>query len=391
MAALAAACMLLVPAWAQQESETSEDRQRLQALLADGVDKMRAGKPAEALAEHFEPVAREYESRYRSADKKVYSSRSTVETLFYLLQGAVAEPKQSATVYSANWGLAYFLKGYALIELKRLPEAGAALDSAVALAPKNAQYLNERGQSFILEKNWDAARKIFVEAESAAREFSPEHLRTSELSRALRGQGYVQIELNNLDEAEKLYDRSLAMNKDDRMARGQLRYIAGLREKRSDEAAAAADPAMKDFVFAWRMAEAQFISPSVQSYARTYLTGVWNDQGTQRRADMPEQKAMLECITAIAPAPEKARMVFVIDDKGIITKAHTDQSGWVAECMQTKLVGHRIPGPPRAPLHYCGRYTKTGDDSYELSNCGPAPLLRSCERTGGATRCSVAR
>jgi len=384
------ALIVCLSAWGQSTGTSPIDDKRLQGMLTDGIALMRAGQAAQALANYFEPVIQEYEQRYRDGKTRVYSARSPTETLLYALEAAKAEPRQNASVYSGNWGLAYFLKGYALVELKRPAEAVVAIDSAIALSPQNAQYLNERGQLYIVAKNWSEAQKTFAAAEKAAREFSPPEVMKAELGRALRGQAYVRIELNQLDEAEKLYTQCLELNKDDRMAQGQLRYIAGLRTRRSDAATAPPDAASSGFSAAWGMAEAQFSVPAVMDYVRTFsLGGIWNDQGIQKYARMPDDKAVLECLTAIMPGPEKARMVFVVDEKGLVTAAHTDQKGWVAECMANKLVGHRMPPPPVAPMYFCSRYEKTGENTTQLSHCGAVSLVRSCGRNGISSTCQV--
>lgn len=375
-------------AWGQTAGNPAPDEKQMDASLVEGMVKLRAGKAGEAIAGHFEPVIQEYETRYRDGETRVFSTANPVESLVYMLEAANAPTKKNAAVFSANWGLAYYLKGYALVELKRPVEAAAALDAAIGLAPRNSQFLAERGQLFLTEKRWAEAQKIFIAAEAAAREFSPPQARNAALGRALRGHAYTLIELEQLDEAEKLYTQCLQLNKDDRMAQGQLRYIVGLREKRNDAAAAQADPASKEFHAAWRMAEAQFISPSISGYARHYATGgIWNDQGVQRRAVMPDQKAIAECVTAISPGPGKARMVFVIDEKGMVTAAFTDQKGWVAECVTEKLIGHRVPAPPRAPMYFCSRYEKTGENTTETSNCGPLALVSVCEQAGTTKQC----
>lgn len=222
-----------VSAWGQAAGAPPLDDKRLQAQLVEGIGVMRGGRPAQAIAQHFEPVIQAYEQRYRDGKTRVYSALGAAETLFYVLEGAEAQPRQEVRVYSGAWGMAYFLKGYALGELMRSSEAAVALDSAIALSPQNAHYLNERGHLHLLARNWTEAQKVFAAAEKAAREFSSPESRKAELGRALRGQAYVRIELNQLDDAEKLYAQCLQLNPDDRMAQGQLRHIAGLRERRA--------------------------------------------------------------------------------------------------------------------------------------------------------------
>jgi tetratricopeptide (TPR) repeat protein len=376
--------------FAQGQGDTNAEDQQMMGLLASGAEKMRSGRAAEAITEHFDLVIAHYERKYRNNEGQVYSSRMQTETLAYLLQHATGTPKQKATVYTYGWGLAYFLKGYAYVEMRRLPEAAAALDAALALSPKNSQYLSERGQVHLIEKDFAAAFEKFSAAETAARTFSPESVKTTELSRALRGQAYIHIEQGKLDDAERIYRQCLELNANDAMAKGQLRYIAGLREKQADEAASQADPSYKTFALAWRMAEAQFISPSVRAYASGNVAGsTWNDQGVSRRLVMPEAKAAAECLTAIFPSPQKARMVFVIDDAGVVIGAHSDQGGVMDECIKGKVIGHRVPVPPKRPFafHYCSRFERLNLTTTETSNCGPTTTVRICQQQGNTTHC----
>lgn len=142
---------------------------------------------------------------------------------------------------------------------------------------------------------------------------------------------------------------------------------------------------------AWKAAEAQNADPAAQSYSRKWVPAgaIWNDNGVQRRVTMPEEKALLECVTAVFPAPQSARLVFALDEKGVVTRAFSDQTGYSAECIQSRLPGHRVPPPPKAPFYLCTQYTKRGDSGSVTTGCGPRPLSTSCERKGTTSTCSV--
>ena len=136
-------------------------------------------------------------------------------------------------VVSENWAYAYYLKAYSLLELGRISEAKETLARALELSPRNSQFLSEFGHIYQLEKNWPKALEMFQASEAAAREFSPPELKATEHSRALRGLGYVHIELGQLDEAEKIYQQCLEIDKTDERAAHQLQYISNLRAKQS--------------------------------------------------------------------------------------------------------------------------------------------------------------
>ncbi len=73
------------------------------------------------------------------------------------------------------------------------------------------------------------ALDLFEQAEEAADTFSPEALKADELARAKRGQGYVLIEIGQLDKAEAKYRECLAINHNDSIALQELEYIKRLR------------------------------------------------------------------------------------------------------------------------------------------------------------------
>ena len=157
------------------------------------------------ITEHFDKVIAAYELRFKDDRRKFYTARWQIESLMYLVEAAASkeEPKRGAVVVSSLWSDAWYIKGYALVELRRIGEAKSALESALALAPRNSQYLGELGNLYLGLRDWPQAFATFEKAEVAAREFSPPEVKNAELSRAWRGMGYVYIEQNRLDDAEK--------------------------------------------------------------------------------------------------------------------------------------------------------------------------------------------
>jgi tetratricopeptide (TPR) repeat protein len=219
-----------LPAWCQgaPPSATEEDAKASQ-LLENGVRLMQSKKPTEAM-QIFDSVASGYENKYKGKNTKFYSARSPAETLFYVLDAANSN-KGGATVVSGNWGYAYYLKAYALLDLGRVSEAKVELQRAVSLSPQNSQFLSELGHVYQLEKNWQSALQIFQRAEAAAKEFSPPNARNAELGRAWRGMGFVDVELNRLDDAEAMYRKCLELDKNDAAAMRELRYVQGVKAK----------------------------------------------------------------------------------------------------------------------------------------------------------------
>ncbi|MGI0026038.1 MAG: tetratricopeptide repeat protein, partial [Nitrososphaera sp.] len=225
--------VLLFPtvSWGQGGSlppSANEDPSHAQ-LLNDGLRALAAGKPKEAI-ELFEKVAASYEEKYRNTKTRILCARSPQESLIYLLEAA--KDNMDAKVISPTWADAYFYKAYSLLELGKIHQAKSALERALALSPRNSQYLSEQGHIYQREKNWPMAIQTFQAAETAAREFSPPPAKENELCRAWKGLGYVFVEQSRLDEAEKMYRQCLELNKDDTNAAKELRYIQGLKAKK---------------------------------------------------------------------------------------------------------------------------------------------------------------
>jgi Flp pilus assembly protein TadD len=185
-------------------------------------------KPAEAVQECDKVIAA-YKAHYATSKKRVYCAGSSAESLGYLLKAT--NDNASAVVLSPTWATAYFMKGYALQDLKRLSEAKTNVQQALALSPFNSQYLSELGNIYQIEKDWTKAELQFKEAEDNAA-LMPEAEKATELARARRGQAYVLVELGKLDEAEKKYRQCLETDPNDKRAQQELKYIQGLREKK---------------------------------------------------------------------------------------------------------------------------------------------------------------
>lgn len=187
---------------------------------------MNVGKPDEAIKAHLDPVIRHYEEKYAQESRKVYCSRSSPETLAYMVEAAAK--KKEAIAVGPEWSMAYFMKGYVLLDMNRAAEARQNLERALDHSPYNAQYLNELAHVLQKEKSWDESQKLFVRAEECARTFSPEGAAIGEQTRALRGQGYNLVELGKLAEAKAVYRKCLKLDAGDRAAQAELKYLETL-------------------------------------------------------------------------------------------------------------------------------------------------------------------
>ena len=205
------------------------DEQAQVALLGSGLELLKQRRPADAIATSFDRIIARFGEKFGTDTRKIYSARTMQESLFYMLQAANA--KQAAVVVSPVWSQAHYFKGYALVELGRLPEARASLERALAMSPMNAQYLEELGDLSLREKNLAAALEKFQLAEEGARVYAPDATKNAELARAWRGVGYVLVEQGKLDEAEALYRKCLELDKNDQRAAAELKYVLNAKAK----------------------------------------------------------------------------------------------------------------------------------------------------------------
>jgi len=225
--ALLALFVAVAAAWADASATNPDKDPQIAKLLQDARRLIDSNKPETAI-ENCDKVITAFKARYEDGKQKIYCARTSPESLGYLLQAANETTK--AVVLSSTWANAYFMKAYALQDLRRMAEARTNVQLALGLSPFNSQYLSELGQIYQLEKNWPKARQQFESAEDHAK-LSPEEAQAMELGRARRGVAYVFVELGKLDEAEQKYQQCLAADPNDKKAKRELEYVRGLRAK----------------------------------------------------------------------------------------------------------------------------------------------------------------
>lgn len=222
--------MCPVKGWAQNvDAANAQEESMLAQRLAEGERLLHSRKVEESL-DYFDKVALAYEEKFSGNSTKYYSARTPNEAMMYMVEAASTKAG-AAKVVSSNWAQAYFLKAYALVEMRKLDEAKAALERALALSPRNSNYLSELAAIYLHKKEWSSALQAYQLAEAAAKDFSPPNIKDSELARAWRGKGYVYVEQNRLDDAEKMYRQCLDLNKNDIKAINELRYIQKVKSK----------------------------------------------------------------------------------------------------------------------------------------------------------------
>lgn len=189
--------------------------------LIEGFRAIKAAKPDQALRVAEEIIIAE-EQRFAGEKRLINAARSLDEAVLYA--GLAGTQHKSSIVLGSTWADAYFLKGFALIDLGRGDEARPWLDKAVALSPMNAQYLAERGEWFKNRKDWDRSFADFEEA-SAAAEFSPADSKSFERRRALRGMAYVRVEQARFAEARPYIQECLKLEATDTSCKNELQFI----------------------------------------------------------------------------------------------------------------------------------------------------------------------
>jgi tetratricopeptide (TPR) repeat protein len=193
----------------------------MQKLRTEARRLIGSKQPADAVVECDKIIAA-FEAKFRSSKKHIFCARTSAETLSMLLKAAV--DRKDAEVLSSTWADAYFLKGYAQVDLGKIAEAKATYLKALDLSPLNSEYLSELAQIYVVEKDWPNAKQFFEEALDNA-ELSPESTKSRELGRARRGIAYVLVEQGKLAEAAKIYEQCLDSDPNDATAKTELNWV----------------------------------------------------------------------------------------------------------------------------------------------------------------------
>lgn len=223
--------MFLLSGCATQESQpvaaTEVDEPKTAEYYVElGVSYLQ--RHAKTAAEYFDKAI-ELCKNQNGHFENVYATRSLPETFFYTSKASI-EGKDAIAI-SAVCADAFYLKGYAALDLGEVEQAQVLVEQALALSPVNAMYLSELGHIYHVKQEWEKALQIFLKAETAAQSYSPDDVEISELTRALRGSGYSLIELGRLDEAESKYYECLEIDKNDEISQRQLAYIKAVRSE----------------------------------------------------------------------------------------------------------------------------------------------------------------
>ncbi len=217
------ACATSQPPRTNNVSDTPNEAE---VYLEKGYGLLSNGDIRRAIIE-FDKAIAVCETEYSNSEKRVYASRGTKETLYYLVKAAAE--KQDASVIEPTCAEALYLRGYAGLDFGQLEEAEDYINKAIRMSPVNARYLSELGHIYHVNREWEKALVTFRKAEEYAHTYSPEQIKELELTRAMRGVGFSLIELGRLDEAEEKFRECLKLDANDIKSKKELEYIESLR------------------------------------------------------------------------------------------------------------------------------------------------------------------
>jgi tetratricopeptide (TPR) repeat protein len=134
--------------------------------------------------------------------------------------GSKAVVEQTANVYPS---IALML-GSDAVERKQYTEALGYLERGLALQPQHASLLIEKTAALVGLRRLPEAMAV---ADAALA--SDDLLLTTHAAPFHRRRGFVLVEMGRLDEAQKAYEESLKLEPDNATAKGELTYIRGLK------------------------------------------------------------------------------------------------------------------------------------------------------------------
>jgi tetratricopeptide (TPR) repeat protein len=158
----------------------------------------------------------------------------------------------------------YYL-GYLRIEARDYAGAVEALDAGLQLEPDNPKLKCEKAQALIRQGQPALALALYDEVLQ-----STGFVSSINRALALRGRGYVLIEMDRLDEAEEAFQESQKIEPDSEVARNELAYIAQRRKRAGGEGLASELGVTQEQLDIWYRSYQFGLSASGR-------TGHWND------------------------------------------------------------------------------------------------------------------
>lgn len=213
--------------WANNEAKANS------LSINQAISALESKDYADTVAKASEVIQR-FEAT-KDAETNYVCASGSADSLTSLLPATVDKSSQKKTTaaISSDICLAYFLKGFALIDLKRPAEALPFLEEAAALDPDNAQYLAELGEWYKNAKQWKKSLGYFTLA-SETTDMSLFFMENKEQARAIvnqrkcrsyRGIAFNQIELGQWSKAREALTKCLTIAPDDAKSKQEMQYI----------------------------------------------------------------------------------------------------------------------------------------------------------------------
>lgn len=230
-----AACAAALPPRETPQSEKVVKQSTDDKELVEGVNLINAGHPQAAIDGPLADIVTRLERQYANSPDQVYSPRGPALTADYSASatGDKNHPAHGKRIINIGpaWGMAYWARGYAYSDMSRYAEAEVELGKALALSPKDSQYLGELAFVNQREGRYDDSFKLY---RAAIRNIDlmdtwkdPE--KNDFLCRAHSGQGFDLVQLKRYDEAEKAYGACLKLEPNDAKAKAGLESVRGLK------------------------------------------------------------------------------------------------------------------------------------------------------------------
>lgn len=197
---------------------------RYRKNLERAMQAIERGDPAAAEAE-LQP-ARAYCDAQQRPERRIVSVADAAEYEMYMASRGDDAPVEWIDIACPA---AYHLTGYLHAGARRMPEALAWLERAIAIAPYYPDPVNERGfiqgQQGRLQEALASYRAAIALADAY-----PNAAYIKPMS--LRGIGWVLVEMGDLDAAQQAYETSLELEPGNQLAKSELEYIAQLRARK---------------------------------------------------------------------------------------------------------------------------------------------------------------
>jgi tetratricopeptide (TPR) repeat protein len=180
---------------------------------------------AEALlTEVAERIPREYIFQFEKDGTLFAKFWDNDDFLNYVLWQKRQGISKSVTWIGSAYPRACYYLGFLNVKCGKFDRAIEWLDRGMGLEPTNPKLRFEKAQALIGLKRHEEALALYQSVTEPGPHVSPR-----DVALALRGRGFVLIEMGSLDLAESSFQKSLEVDPGNEIARKELNYISHLR------------------------------------------------------------------------------------------------------------------------------------------------------------------